>query len=64
MHNSLFSYIEVKELRTGKVIKRFDVTDKKPSHKDKLEAGLNRNLNGWKYYTHSFDSEKELPEIK
>ena len=44
-------YIEIKEIKTNKVVKRFDVTDKHYRMIDKFDDGLNINLNHYKFYT-------------
>ncbi len=60
---SLFAYLEVKEFSSGKVIKRMDLRGKSIRDIDKIEAGLNRNLNHEKYYTFYWDSEKKFDTI-
>jgi hypothetical protein len=63
MEQQIYSYIEIKELETGKVIQRLDVSDKSQKTIEKAEMGMNINLNHQKYYTFSFDSEYKLDEI-
>ena len=61
--DKVFKYIEIKEFEGGKVIKRFDVTDKSYRTIGKIEDGMNIQLNHSGYYTLSFESETELPTI-
>ena len=63
MTNRLFKYLEVKEYSSGNVIKRMDLSDKSIRDIDKIEAGLNRQLNHEKYYTFYWDSEKKFDII-
>ena len=58
-----YKYIEIKTFDSGEVIKRLDITGKNDSLADKIESGMNINLNHDKYYTFSFDSEKKQKVI-
>ena len=59
----LFKYLEVKNYGDGGVVRRIDVSDKSDSAIDKIESGMNRNLNHDQYYTLGYDSEVELDPI-
>ena len=59
----LFKYIEIKTYNDGGVVKRIDATGKTDRSIDKIESGMNRNLNHDQYYTFSYDSEVELGTI-
>lgn len=56
-------YIEVLRYDDYSLVKRIDVSEKTDRTIDKIEAGLNRNLNHEKYFTHSFGTMDELKEI-
>lgn len=43
--------IQIIEYKTEDVVKEIDVTGKSQSQIDKIERGLNRNLNHDEYYT-------------
>lgn len=58
-----FKYIEIKKYDDEKVVKRLDVTDKSDRDIDRIEKGMNINLNHDKYYTFSYESETEKPKI-
>ncbi len=45
------TYIEIQQYKTGKVVKRFDVTGKSGRMIDKFDGGLNINLNHNEFYT-------------
>lgn len=60
---SLFKYIEIKEYENGKVVKRIDVSNESDHNMDKIESGMNINLNHEKYYTFSYDSEVKLETV-
>lgn len=44
-------YLEIREYKTDKVVKRYDVTNSSSRMIDKFEDGLNINLNHDKFYT-------------
>ena len=44
-------YLEIREYKTDKVVKRYDVTKSSSRMIDKFEDGLNINLNHDKFYT-------------
>lgn len=44
-------YIEIKEYKTNRVVKRINVTGKSSRFVDKIDHGLNVNLNHDKFYT-------------
>lgn len=46
-----FTYVEVLERATKKVIERIDVSDRGESSMDRVERGLNINLNHRDYFT-------------
>ena len=56
-------YIEIIERETKKVEKRFDVSDKSERSIDRIELGMNINLNHTEYHTDLVVSETELPII-
>ena len=49
--NQMNTYLEIKEYKTDKVVKRIDVTGKTDRMIDKIDSGMNINLNHEKYYT-------------
>lgn len=59
---SLFKYLEIQDFE-GNVISRFDVSDRSPSYIDKMDAGLNRNLEHDMYFTLYHESKTELETI-
>ena len=44
------SYIEVVEYETDKVVHTVDVSDKSPRQAEKIQEGMDRNLNHEKFY--------------
>lgn len=59
----LFKYIEIKEWEDGGVVKRIDVSSKSERQIEKIDSGMNRNLNHDQYYTCDYESEVELDSI-
>lgn len=59
----IYSYIEIKSLEKGEVVKRIDVTKQTDRSRATIEMGMNRNLNHNEYYTFSLDSLEKLAEI-
>ena len=59
----LFKYLEIKNWEDGGVLRRIDVSAKTDRSIDKLESGMNINLNQDQFYTLSYDSEVELDSI-
>jgi len=51
MFNKMEKYIEIREFGTDEVVKSFDVTGKTKRIIDKLDYGLNINLNQEDFYT-------------
>ena len=57
-------YLEIVEKSTKEVVERLDVTDSSDSTIDRIERGMNINLNRSEYSTRQVESEKELPKIE
>ena len=55
--DSIFKYLEVKSYDNGKVVKRLDVSNETDRSIDRIERGLNINLNHEAFYTFSYESE-------
>ncbi len=55
--DSIFKYLEVKSYENGEVVKRLDVSCESDRSIDRIERGLNINLNHEKFYTFSYESE-------
>lgn len=55
--DSIFKYLEVKSYDNGKVVKRLDVSNESDRSVDRIERGLNINLNHEAFYTFSYESE-------
>ena len=60
---SIFKYLEIKSYEDGKVVKRLDVTGQSDRSIDRVERGMNINLNHEAFYTFSYDSEYKLDTI-
>jgi hypothetical protein len=56
-------YIEIVETKTDKIVLRSDVTEKSEKNIERIEYGMNINLNHSKFFTRVIDSEKELPKV-
>lgn len=56
-----YTYIEVREWDTNTPIHRIDVSGKHERAIDRVDDGLNINLNDAKYYTETIHSDNELP---
>jgi hypothetical protein len=54
-------YIEVVDYKTKKVIHRMDVSSKSERSVERIEDGLNINLNHDKYFSRVQESEEALP---
>lgn len=61
--DSIFKYLEVKSYDNGEVVKRLDVSHESDRSIDRIERGLNINLNHEKFYTFSYESEYKLDVI-
>jgi hypothetical protein len=59
----LFKYIEVIGYDEENVVKRLDVSNKTDRSIDKIESGMNINLNHDQFYTVIRSSEVELEKI-
>ena len=46
-----YHYVEVIEYETGTVVRRIDISRRPENEVDKIDSGLNRQLNQDKYYT-------------
>jgi len=55
-----FQYLEIVKMEGNKVVKRFDVTGKGERGTERLERGVNINLNHEEFYTSTNDSDVEL----
>lgn len=55
-------YLEVISYGTGEVVERFDVTGQTERQIDKLDNGVNANLNHEEYYTTVSTYETEQPK--
>jgi hypothetical protein len=55
--DSIFKYLEVKSYENGEVVKRLDVSNESDRSIDRIERGLNINLNHEAFYTFSYESE-------
>lgn len=58
-----YKYLEIRSYGDGGVVKRIDVTGKSERQIERIESGMNRNLNHDKYYTTEFESKVELEKI-
>jgi hypothetical protein len=56
-------YIEIKEYDSENVVKRLDVSGKTDRSIEKIELGMNRNLNHDQFYTRVYESEVKLDDI-
>ena len=59
----IFKYIEIKTWEDGGVVKRLDVSSKSERQIEKIDSGMNRNLNHDQYYTCDYESEVKLDTI-
>ena len=55
--------IHIKKIGTDKIVKRIDVTDKSPRSIDRVQDGLNRNLDHENYYTVLWDNANDTESI-
>jgi hypothetical protein len=58
-----FKYIEIIKMDNKEVVKRSDVSDKSDRSIERIEMGMNINLNHKEYMTNINESETELTEI-
>lgn len=63
LSDSIFKYLEVKSYNNGEVVKRLDVSNESDRSIDRIERGLNINLNHEAFYTFSYESEYKLDVI-
>lgn len=63
MNDAKYYYIEIKRFTDDEVVKRLDASDKSQRSRQKIEDGMNINLNHSQYYTFSFPSVNQLPTI-
>jgi hypothetical protein len=56
-------YIEIKEYDSENVVKRLDVSGKTDRSVERIESGMNRNLNHEQFYTNTRESEVKLEVI-
>ena len=59
----IYKYIEIRENTTKKVVQRNDVSNTSDRTIERIETGMNINLNHHKYHTESFLSKVELEVI-
>lgn len=59
----MYKYLEIVSHEDGEVVKRSDVTNKTERTIDKIDSGMNRNLNHAEYFTRETESEEELKTI-
>lgn len=59
----MYKYLQIVAFQSETVVKRIDVTGKSESQIDKIDRGMNTNLNHDDYYTVEIESIKELPLI-
>ncbi len=55
-----FKYIEVRSFEAEEVVERINVSDMTERQIDKVERGMNINLNHKSYYTQVTESEEQL----
>lgn len=60
--NNLYKYLEV-TLNNGSVVKRLDVSGESDLNIEKIESGMNQNLNHNEYSIETIKSQFELPKI-
>lgn len=53
------NYIEIKKHFSDEVVFRSDVSGKSERQIEKIESGMNRNLNHDEYYTFAYETEEE-----
>jgi len=58
-----FKYIEIIKYSSGEVVKRIDVSGISQRNIDRIDSGMNRNMNHSEYYTIERASEIAIPEI-
>lgn len=59
----IFIYLEIVQKFTKEVVKRLDVSDKGERQRDRIEMGMNINLNHKDYFTQEIESDIELSKI-
>lgn len=59
--NKQFQYIEIIETKTGKVVCRMDVSGKSTRSIERIDDGVNINLNHKDFHTATKDSDVALP---
>lgn len=58
------TYIEIRKIDTDEVVKRVDVTDRSERSIERVEDGMNINLNHAEYYTEIKEYESEPEPLK
>lgn len=58
-----YKYIEIIKYSSGEVVKRIDVSGMSQRNIDRIDSGMNRNMNHAEYYTIEMASEIAIPEI-
>lgn len=58
-----FTYIEVLEYDTNKVVRRIDVSSKPPRTIERIEDGININLDVSRFYTRIVKVEEKLEAV-
>ena len=61
---SKYQYLEIVRHFDSKVIKRVDVTGHSERSIDKVEGGMNRNLNHFDYCVEFVESDEKLEDVK
>lgn len=59
----MYKFIEIVEIDSNKVDRRYNVTNKSDRYIDKLEMGLMRKIDFDRYFVHNHESQEELPTI-
>lgn len=60
----MYKYLEIVEYADDKVVLRIDVTGRSETNIDRIDNGMNRNLNHQEYFTREVKSEDPMEEIK
>lgn len=59
----MYKYLEIKKYENNEVVKRIDVSDSSDRTIERVESGMNMNLNHEQYYVFSYESEAKLKTI-
>ena len=58
-----YKYLEVRERTTDKVVNRIDVSNESERSIDRIERGMNINMNHADYYTEVNESNTKLEKV-